>query len=121
MTKLPPIKTPLIQHLRRVRYQMIPVVMFFAMLALTGWLWRRHQQLPGLVGEVEAIRVSVRSQFDGLLVPLDSGPLALFDEVRAGQAVARLDDAPAQAALEARSRDPCCRCCCRCWSPGCIL
>ena len=105
MTKLPPIKTPLVQHLRRIRYQMVPVVTFCVVVLLTGWLWRRHRQLPGLVGEVEAIRVAVRSQYDGLLVPLDSGPLEVFDDVQAGQAVARLDDGPAQAALAALKKE----------------
>jgi len=101
MAELRPIKTPLAQHWRRVRYQMIPVLTFCGVLLVTGWLWRHHQSLPHAVGEVEAVRIPVRASYDGLLAHLDSGPLRLFDDVQIGQAVARLDDGPAQAALQA--------------------
>ncbi|KKL57501.1 hypothetical protein LCGC14_2234800, partial [marine sediment metagenome] len=46
MAKLPTIRTPLLQHWRRIRYQLLPVLVFGGMVVVTGWLWKRHQQLP---------------------------------------------------------------------------
>ena len=95
------IRTSLRQHWRRLRYQLLPVLAFWAALPCIGWLWRQQQSLPNVTGEVQAVRVSVRSQHAGVLSELESGPLALFDAVRQGQVVARLDDAGSQAALAA--------------------
>jgi len=105
MSELTPIRTPLTQHLRRIRYQLVPVLVFGGVVVLAGWLWGRHRNMPDTVGQVEAVRVAVRSSSAGLLCSLDSGPLKLFDRVAAGQAVARLDDAPAQAALDALKQE----------------
>lgn len=100
-TKLPRIQTPLIQHFRRIRYQLIPVLTLCAAILGTGWLWQRFQQFPNAVGEVEVIRIPVRAQFAGKLAPIDGGVRQVFDQVKAGETVAGLDDAANQAALEA--------------------
>jgi len=105
MGKLRPIKTPLAQQWRRIRYQLVPVLTFCGLVVMTSWLWQRHRQSPSAVGEVEAIRVAVRSQYSGVLTLPDSGPVQIFDSVKTGQVVACLDDAPAQAALLALRKE----------------
>lgn len=105
MPELRPVRTPLRQHWRRIRYQLVPVLTFCVLVVTTSWLWRRHRQLPNAVGEVEVIRVAVRSQYGGVLTSLESGPLQVFDPVQAGQTVACLGDSPAQAALLALRKE----------------
>jgi len=99
------IKTPLVQRWRRIRYEWVPVLTFCLLLVATSWVWRRHRQFPNAVGEVEAIRIAVRSQYSGVLTFPDSGPLQVFDPVKTGQVVACLDDAPAQAELLALRKE----------------
>ena len=73
--------------------------MFAGAVALSGWLWGRQVGLPNGVGEVNADRYDVVGPVDGTLVPLPGKPLQLFDMVRTGQVVARLDDSTALASL----------------------
>jgi len=101
VSKTPRIRTPWRQRWRRVRYQLLPLMVFVAAAAGTIWLWSAHVGLPNGVGRVEAVRSDIVSPVDGTLVHLASEPLELFGTVRAGQVVAQLDDRAARASLEA--------------------
>jgi len=73
--------------------------MFLAVGALTVWLWGQHLSLPNAIGEVGAVRVEAVSPSDGRLLVLDEGPVQLYEKVKRGQVVARLDPGPAEASL----------------------
>jgi len=105
MDEMRPIRTPLKQHLRRIRYQFVPVAVFALALASVGVLWRQHRRIPNTVGEVEVVRIPVRATVAGFLEPLDGGQLQLFDKVVAGREVARLDDSAARQGLLALRRE----------------
>ena len=94
-----PIRTPWIQHWRRIRYQLMPVLIFAGSVVLTAWLWGRHITLPNAVGEVSAVRVNAVSPIDGMLVERSEKPVELFDAVQAGEVLIRMDDRPAMASL----------------------
>jgi len=102
--RLQPIPTPLSQHWRRVRYQLVPVVVFAAAVLGTGALWQRRASMPNAVGEVEAARIPVRSQYPGYLSKLKE-PVKLFQRVEEGTVVAQLEDKSVQAALDALTKD----------------
>ena len=95
------ISTPWSHKWRRFRYGVLPLVSFLACVALTVWLWQRQGRQLDAVGEVEAIRIDVAVGADGLLTPLPRGQWTLFDRVQSGQLLARLDDRPVRARLEA--------------------
>lgn len=86
---------------RRFRHGILPVLSFSVCAVLTLFLWERQTRLPNAIGQIEAIRVDVVAVADGLLAPPAGGEWMLFDEVTAGQRIARLDDRPAQAELQA--------------------
>lgn len=99
MANVSRIRTPWTQHWRRIRYQLLPVVLFVGAAATAVWLWGRHVGLPNAVGEVNVVRVDAVSPVDGRLVAGREKPLQMFDLVQAGDEVARLDDAPTAALL----------------------
>lgn len=99
MSQFPRIRTPWTQQWRRVRYQLLPVVIFGSAVVVSIWLWGRHFGLPLTVGEVHAVRVDAVAPADGTLGVLPGKPLELFDPVEARQVVARLDDRAAVTAL----------------------
>jgi len=103
----PPIRTPCRQHLRRVRYQLLPVVVFCACVLAVSWLWNRHLGGATVVGEVASTSapVQIRPLIDGWLVALEGKTWQAFDEVSAGDLLAKMDDAPAKAALETVAGD----------------
>jgi multidrug resistance efflux pump len=76
--------------LRRARYQIVPVSTMLISALLAGWLWVRHSRSATATGEVSAVRVAVESRVEGLLEELPQ-PVHLFDTVRNGQLVARVD------------------------------
>lgn len=94
------IRTPWSRHWRRLRLQLIPLLVFAGAGAGTVWLWGRHVGLPHVVGQVEALRFDMALRSDGLLVPCGNGALEPFDVVRAGDVMARLDDRPVLAGLQ---------------------
>jgi len=115
MAEVRPIHTPFRQHLRRLRFQLLPVLTFGGALVLSLWLWR-HQTGIHASGEAEVARIELTAPADGMIVPIQrpmqtslfpedgNAPFAnqwhLFDTVTKGQLMARLDDAPSRAALE---------------------
>jgi len=76
--------------LRRARYQIVPVATMLISTARAGWLWTRHAHMASGTGEVSAVRVSVESKVEGVLEKLPQ-PVHVFDSVRDGQLVARID------------------------------
>ena len=107
------IPTPWKHRWRRFRYSVLPPLCFLLCLPVTMYLWRAQGRSPNAIGEVEAMRFSVAACTDGQLEPLLSSDLpgvpagaenrwwTLYQKVRKGQVIARLDSAPLQAALEA--------------------
>ena len=85
--------------LRRARYQMVPIFTMLVSTALVGWLWVRNARSMTVFGEVNTVRVSIESKLEGVLVDLPR-PIEMFDVVRKGQVVARLDMDLAEKQLE---------------------
>jgi multidrug resistance efflux pump len=85
------ISTPLPLLLRRVRYQIVPVLTLVVSAALAGWLWVRRGASTVAMGEANAIRVNVNCKSDGVLAELPR-KLQLFEYVKAGEVLARLDN-----------------------------
>jgi multidrug resistance efflux pump len=99
------IPTPWPQRWRRIRYRALPVMMFLTVGLLAVWLWGQHLSLPNATGEVGAVRVEAVSPSDGRLLALASGPVRLYDKVKQGQVVARLDPGPSEASLATLEED----------------
>jgi multidrug resistance efflux pump len=57
------------------------------------------------MGEVEAVRVDIMASATGQLIALPTGQWTLFDNVRANEVIARLDDRLVQAGLETARRE----------------
>jgi multidrug resistance efflux pump len=93
------IRTPWPQRLTWYRQTALPIISFVACVLLTGWLWQRQGQMPGCIGEVEAVRIDVTASANGTLLALSPPLPALFERVEAGTVVARLDDATTRAAM----------------------
>jgi multidrug resistance efflux pump len=74
-------------------------MMFLTVGLVAVWLWGQHLSLPNATGEVGAVRVEAVSPSDGRLLALASGPIRLYEKVKQGQVVARLDPGPSEASL----------------------
>ena len=90
LTDLTPIPTPMKLQIRRVRYQVLPVVIFTIALVATIWLWKDYAGTPHGMGEVHAVTVRIAAPHDGHLAEMDAYP-RLFDHVNAKQPLARFD------------------------------
>lgn len=93
------IPIPLRQRWQRFRYQLLPMVIFSVGIVVTCWLWQRQGRQPNAIGAVEAVRVEAACSRDGVVVPLGRPHWSLFESVRAGELIARLDDRPVRAQL----------------------
>ena len=94
------IPTPWTYKWQRFRYGALPVLSFAVSVMLSLSLWDLQARRSNVVGEVAAVRIAVAAGTDGVLLPLSQRQWTLFDTVQANQTIARLDDRPAQAALE---------------------
>jgi len=112
MAEVHTIRTPWNQQFRRIRYQLVPVVVFGIAVLATVWLWAQHAGLATAVGEAEVARLDITAPANGVLawinvaapVPGDANgspgrQWEMFDTVTQGQILARLDDATARASL----------------------
>lgn len=99
------IPIPLSQRLRRAQHRLVPVLAFVLAVVGTIYLWGRQTGMPNATGAVEAVRHDVASHMDGRLVRDDSLHFHLYDHVRAGDLLGRLDDKPLQASLAALKAD----------------
>ncbi len=71
MDSLPPIPTPPAQRWREFRIQVLPLLVFIAIVSAIVIMWRNFVQPAGVVGEVEAIKANVISLQDGVLADLN--------------------------------------------------
>jgi multidrug resistance efflux pump len=105
MDSLPPIPTPLGQHWREIRIQILPVVFFIFLVTAVVFLWMNYVQPVSVVGEVEAVKANASSLQEGILTKLT---VDRFDHVTAGQVIGevlRTDPALVQASLAAIQAD----------------
>jgi multidrug resistance efflux pump len=91
------IPTPLPLRFRRIRYQIVPIVTLIVSATLAGWIWARQTHQGYGVGEVSEVRIDLDAKFDGVL--MDKPLPAVFDSVKAGQVVARIETSEEQAEL----------------------
>jgi len=105
VSELPRIRTPWVHQWRRVRYQLLPVLMFGGAVVVTVWLWGRHFGLPLTAGEVQAVRVDAVAPVDGRLREVPDWVPDLFGTVQAKQVVARLDSQAATTTLARMQSD----------------
>ena len=105
MASEPRIRTSWPQRWRRIRSQVLPVLVFGGIAVLTVRLWSWQAGPPTVVGEVEALRFDTASHIDGVLVALPAGELEPFDVVMAGELIAKLDDRPVLASLATLQAD----------------
>ena len=92
----------------RFRVGALPFLCLSAMAAATLALWNRQGSAPDTLGRVEAVRVNVAAGIDGRLLPLielGGEKWEFLSDVREGDVVARLDDAPLRALLDALHGD----------------
>lgn len=94
------IPTPWGLRLKRWRETFLPPIALLAAAAATLWLWRDHAGITGEVGEVLAVRYELAARVDGQLIDVGPRSLEPFDQVAAGQLVARLDPRATLARLE---------------------
>lgn len=87
MESLPPIPTPPSQRWREFRIQILPLLVFVAILATIALMWRSFVQPSGVVGEVEAVKVNVISLQDGVIAELTVDRLQY---VTNGQVIGRI-------------------------------
>lgn len=99
------IKTPWLLRLRRLQRSAVPALVFLSAVIGTALLWNHQASIPFLVGEVQAVRIDIAGQSDGMLITLTSNTLEPFDIIKAGDVIARLDDRPILASLAALQAD----------------
>jgi multidrug resistance efflux pump len=85
-----PIAVPFALLLRRAQYQIVPILTMILCIVLAGWLWTRSTRSPLAFGEVNVVRVLLESKIEGMLEELPH-PVRVFDTVKSGQVIARLD------------------------------
>ena len=76
------------QRWREFRIQVLPLMIFVAILVAIGLMWRNFVQPSGVVGEVEAVKANVISLKDGILTDLG---VQRFDYVTNGQIVGMVE------------------------------
>ena len=95
-----PIPTPMKLQMKRVRYQVLPALIFTISLTLTVVLWKDYAGPGHGMGEVTPVTVKISAAHDGKLVESASYP-RLYDHVNAGDLLARFE---AGALIEEQSR-----------------
>ena len=94
------IRTPMPLLLRRVRYQIVPILTLVLSLVFSSWLWVRRGGSVTATGSVSSLQINVNAKIDGLLVSLPARKVQIFDTVSAGEIVARLDSSHIRAQIE---------------------
>src|SRR5687768_14938996 len=87
MNALPPITTPVRQHLQRARQQVLPVIVLVLLVFAIALMWRRIARPTSFVGMVETIQTVVTTPDAGVLTNIAIHPL---QEVVAGDVVAEV-------------------------------
>jgi multidrug resistance efflux pump len=92
-TKLPPIPTPASQRWREFRIQVLPFVMFLAIIVAIVVLWKNYVQPIGVIGFAETNQVNVTSLTDGIIQAL---MVESFQVVTQGQPIAVVSGADSE-------------------------
>jgi multidrug resistance efflux pump len=100
LAELETIPTPLNLKWKRLRYQIVPIVVFCACALATAWLWKDYANGGQAYGEVTAVTYQVASPREGTLIELSDYPKVL-DRVTPGKVLAKFDSSK----LEARRKD----------------
>jgi multidrug resistance efflux pump len=90
LAELETIPTPLNLKWKRLRYQIVPVVVFCVCALATAWLWKDYAGGAQAFGEVTAVTLQVAAPRDGKLIEQTNFPKPL-DRVKAGDPLARFD------------------------------
>jgi hypothetical protein len=94
------IPTPMPLQIKRVRYQVLPGVIFVVALFLTAFLWKGFAGSMHGTGEVSAIAIHVSAPRAGRLIDSDGYP-RLYDHVEKGQPIARITNGQKSSELKA--------------------
>jgi multidrug resistance efflux pump len=81
---------------------------FVFALLVSGWLWHWHGAMVQGVGEVDDLRVDITSPTAGLVIALPHetrGQWTVFDHVKAGDIIARIDDQQLESSKSLLRRD----------------
>ena len=97
-----PIPTPMRVRWMRFRHQILPVVTVLVCALMAGWLWARHAGSGQATGEVEARRIPVTSNVEGVLAALQGHAISPHDRVSEGDVIASIDPQPVRARRAAR-------------------
>lgn len=70
------------------RHRVLPTIMFVVVLCLVGLLWKSHLSSPSLIGQVQIMRLDIRTPSSGTITNLT---VELYQKVRKGDIIAKLD------------------------------
>lgn len=87
-------RSPAVQW-RRLRAQVLPILVFLAAVGTSAWLWSEVGGSISAIGKVEAPRVEVSSPVAATVVALPNqagGQWSLYEHVTAGEVIAVLED-----------------------------
>jgi len=76
------------------RYDYLPGIAFFLLLAACGWMWRNQVSPTHVLGEVETPTTTINSPADGFVrgvYPDGEGHFKLYDPVEIGDLVAKIE------------------------------
>lgn len=84
------IPTPMTLQFKRVRYQVLPAMIFVVSLGITAYLWKNYAGSTHGTGEVSAIAIHISAPRAGKLVDGPGYP-RLYDHVEKGQPIAQIN------------------------------
>ncbi|MDB5322355.1 MAG: hypothetical protein JWN40_3986 [Phycisphaerales bacterium] len=87
-------------QLKRVRYQLLPALIFVISLSVTAYLWKSYAGTTHGTGEVNSVTVRISAPRDGKLAEGSPYP-RLYDHVDKGQPIGRIEAGPKSADLTA--------------------
>jgi hypothetical protein len=94
------IPTPMPLQIKRVRYQVLPGVIFVVAIFLTAFIWKGYAGSLHGTGEVSAISINISAPRAGRLID-DPGYPRLYDHVEKGQPIARISSGQKSSELKA--------------------
>ncbi len=91
MAEIKPIPTPLYMHWRRIRFQLLPPLVFIAVLGTIFYLWELELTPTSMTGEVYGVVNDVSPSRSGIIQELH---VDIFDSVAKGDLIARIQLQP---------------------------
>ena len=85
--RLPRIPIPFRQRLQSARLRLLPVIVFFGVMATISMLWKDYVASPSMVGQAEPVLAHVSSYKPGILTDLSVGR---FQKVKAGDLIGQV-------------------------------